>query len=276
MLISATMVAQSESSLGRGLDILLALDSEEAAANGGLGVVRIAKQVGREKSQVSRALKTLGDKGLVERDALTLDYRLGWRLFALAAQAGERRLLTAAPEALSALVVSLGETVHISVLEGSEVLTVLSQAPDRAVAATDRSGFRTPATCTSSGRALLLDHERAELELLFEQADFPTRGPGAPRDVGQLYERILAARANGYALANEEFEAGLVGAAAPIRDFRGRIVAALNVSAPEFRFAQSLDQAGREIKEAADELSSRLGFSAAARSGAGAGKLRTP
>jgi len=268
MVVSATVVAQSESSLGRGLDILLALDSEEAAANGGLGVVRIAKQVGREKSQVSRALKTLGQKGLVERDPLTLDYRLGWRLFALAAQAGERRLLTAAPEALSTLVASLGETVHLSVLEGSEVLTVLSQAPDRAVAATDRSGFRTPASCTSSGRALLLDHECAELELLFEQADFAAHGPGAPGDVGQLYERIRAARADGYALADEEFEAGLVGAAAPIRDFRGRIVAALNVSAPKFRFAQSLEQAGSEIKGAADELSNRLGFSTELNNGA--------
>jgi len=263
------VVAQNESSLGRGLDILLALDSEEAAANGGLGVVKIAKQVGREKSQVSRALKTLGDKGLVERDPLTLDYRLGWRLFALAAQAGERRLLTAAPEALRALVASLGETVHLSVLEGDEVLTVLSQAPDRAVAATDRSGSRTPASRTSSGRALVLDHERAELELLFEQADFTPDAPGAARDVEQLYERILAARAAGYALADEEFEAGLVGVAAPIRDFRGRIVAALNVSAPKFRFEESLGRAGREIKEAADELSTRLGFSVAPRNGAG-------
>jgi len=256
------MVAQSESSLGRGLDILLALDSEEVAASGGLGVVRIAKQVGREKSQVSRALKTLGDKGLVERDPLTLDYRLGWRLFALAAQAGERRLLTAAPGVLGGLVKSLGETVHLSVLEGTEVLTVVSRAPDRAVTATDRSGLRTPASCTSSGRALLLDHERADLDALFERAELRAPGPGAPGDLDELFDRIRAARGTGYALADEEFEVGLVGAAAPIRDFRGLIVAALNVSAPKFRFAESLEQAGREIKGAADELSNRLGFSA--------------
>ena len=84
---------RTDTSLGRGLDILLALGSPEATENGGLGVVRIAERVGREKTQVSRALKTLASYGLVDRDPDTLDYRLGWRLFALAAQAGEQRLL---------------------------------------------------------------------------------------------------------------------------------------------------------------------------------------
>ena len=257
------MVAPRDSSLSRGLDILLALDSDRTLSNGGLGVVEIARRVGREKSQVSRALKTLADKGLVERDPLTLDYRLGWRLFALAARAGERQLLAVAPALLDELVDRLGETVHLSVLEGSDVLTVLSKLPARAVAAADWSGLRNPASCTSSGRALLLDHDREQLEALFAGDAFRALGPGAPRDLDELDERVRAARADGYALADEEFEAGLVGVAAPVRDFRGRIVAAVNVSAPKYRFEDRLDEAAEEISQAAGALSSRLGFSAA-------------
>jgi DNA-binding IclR family transcriptional regulator len=71
--------------------------------------------------------------------------------------------------------------------------------------------------------------------------------------------RLDADRARGFALVDEEFEAGLVGAAAPVRDARGRIVAALNVSAPKFRFGRRLAAAGPVLREAAAELSALLG-----------------
>src|SRR3712207_7842855 len=96
----------------------MVLGREEAVENGGLGVVRIAQLIGREKSQVSRALKTLAESGLVDRDPSTRHYRLGWRFFALAARAGEQRLLSVAPPLLERLMKSLGETVHLSVQIG--------------------------------------------------------------------------------------------------------------------------------------------------------------
>src|ERR1700729_301340 len=88
---------ERETSIRRGVEVLLSLSSDESLDTGGLGVTRISELLGREKSQVSRALKALNEYGLVER---TKDngYRLGWRLYALAQLAGERRLLeTAAP-----------------------------------------------------------------------------------------------------------------------------------------------------------------------------------
>jgi DNA-binding IclR family transcriptional regulator len=87
------------------------------------------------------------------------------------------------------------------------------------------------------------------------------RVPQAGIQHGPLYERLAVARAQGYALVDEEFEFGLVGAAAPVRDFRGQIVAALNVSAPKFRLGERLETAGKKVKRAADELSVLLGWS---------------
>ena len=80
------------------------------------------------------------------------------------------------------------------------------------------------------------------------------------RDVGELYEEVAAARDRGYAVVDEEFEAGLVGVAAPVRDFRRRIVAALNVSAPKFRLGGRLEDAAEEVRRGADELSVLLGL----------------
>lgn len=250
-----------EENLRKELAILVVLGREEAVADGGLGVVRIAELIGREKSQVSRALKALAESGLVDRDPATLQYRLGWRFFALAARAGEQRLLSVAPPLLERLMKNLGETVHLSVLQGVEVLTVLSESPPHAVKAVGWSGRTVPVYCTSSGRALLFDRDRDALSELLSGVEFRELGPNTVRNVGELYEGIKAARARGYALVDEEFEFGLVGVAAPVRDFKGRIVAALNVSAPKFRLGERLEAAGEEVKRVADELSVLLGWS---------------
>src|SRR3954466_166660 len=129
------MAAAGEMHLERLLGSLPARGEPESTRNGGLGVVRVAELVGREKSQVSRALRTLARSGLVERDAATREYRLGWRLFALAARVGDQRLLALGPAVLPQLFAALGETAHLTVLDGGEVLTVLTAAPPRVVRA---------------------------------------------------------------------------------------------------------------------------------------------
>ncbi|MDQ6849813.1 MAG: IclR family transcriptional regulator [Actinomycetota bacterium] len=242
----------------RGTDILIALGGEEALARDGLGVVRIAQLVGHEKSQVSRALTALAASGLVDRDPQSRAYRLGWRLFALAARSGRPRLISLAPSTLRRLVADYGETVHLSVLDGSQVLTLLSEGPSTAIKATGWSGRTVPVTCTSSGRALLLDHDRLALGAIVDQASFAGLGPNAPHDADELHRRICAAREQGYALVDEEFEPGLVGVAAPVRDFSGQIMAVLNVSGPKFRLDGRLGSAGEDLRRAADALSNAM------------------
>ena len=80
----------------------------------------------------------------------------------------------------------------------------------------------------------------------------------APHTVARVKTRIAAARERGYAVADEDFEPGLVAVAAPVRDFRGRIAAALNVSAPKFRLDSRLEEAGAGVAHAASALSAKL------------------
>ncbi|MDQ8702420.1 IclR family transcriptional regulator [Streptomyces sp. LHD-70] len=257
------MTVEGSSGLHRTVAILTVLGSDEAAEQGGLGVVEIARRVGKEKSQVSRALKSMEQTGLVERDPHSLVYRLGWRMFTLAANAGRPRLLAEGPAVLKRLVSVLKERVHVTVLCGDGVLTVLSESPMRAIQATGWVGRVTPLHSTSSGRALLFDHSPDEIRLLcadlsFGPGSYGADAPGAsraPRDADDLIARVDQARKAGYALVDEEFEAGLVAAAAPVRDFRGRVVAAVNVSAPAHRMSRDLDRAGRLTQAAAEQLS---------------------
>jgi len=252
------MVARG-TSLRRGLQILLALGSDAALAEGGLGVTQVAALTGHEKSQVSRTLATLSEYGLVERSPAARGYRLGWECFTLAARAGEPRLIEDARTSLAQLVDEVGEAAHLSALRGAEVLTLLTQPATHAIVARSWVGRRIPACCTSSGRALLFDHDRAALLELFGPEQFPPCGPNAPADAGELERRIRRARQVGYAVADEESEPGLVAVAAPIRDFTGRVIAAINVSGPKFRLGTRLHPTGELVRAAAEQLSDALG-----------------
>ena len=116
-----------------------------------------------------------------------------------------------------------------------------------------------PVHCTSSGRVLLLDHDRPALTELLGVGRLPPAGPNAPADVPELERRIRRARQVGYAVADEESEPGLVAVAAPIRDFTGQVVASVNISAPKFRLGTRLHATGERVRATAEQLSGALG-----------------
>ncbi len=251
---------EKATSVRRAVELLIALAGDEALSGDGRGVNRLAEGLGDDKSRVSRTLQTLQEYGLVQRDPDTLAYRLGWRLYTLAARAGEARLLAAAPPIIADLVAELGETAHLSVLVADRVLTIISQVSPHAVIGTGWVGREVPAHCTSSGRALLLDHEIAELERCFGRQPLPPAGERAPRTIEDLHARIVEARDAGYAAVVDEHEIGTAAVAVPVRDHRDRIVAALNVSGPAFRFEQRLSEAGERLLAAGVDLAAAVGW----------------
>jgi len=228
--------------LARGLGVLELLADEPTGA--GLGVVRLAELRGDDKSQLSRTLATLSEHGYVERDPETLAFRLGWRVFALAARAGDARLLAAAPASMRELVRELDESVHLSVRQGSSVLTLVAEVPSHALHAPGRVGGLTPVATTSAGRVLVAELEPEELAAL---------GLAALRPV---LDEVAAC---GYAIVREELEPGLVAAAAPIRGVTGAVVAAINVSGPRFRLDDRLEDAAGRLVEVARDLSAAIG-----------------
>jgi DNA-binding IclR family transcriptional regulator len=251
------MTGYGGSSLRRGL-LTLEVLAHAGDNDAGLGVVDVARRLGVDKSQASRTLRALADHGLAERDAASRAYRLGPRIFAYAALVSERRLLRTAPHVLERLVNALGERAHLSVLDGSAVLTLLSHSPAHAVQAAGWVGRTVPAYCTAAGRALLTDHDLAALRALFDGVKLAPRGPNTVTSLEELSARVQEAAKRGFAVADEELEPGLAAVAAPVRRFDGRIIAAINVSGPSFRFSPRLLQAGTEVRRAAEELSASL------------------
>lgn len=229
--------------------------ADDGASGSGFTVAELAQEIGRDKSIASRQLRPLVELGLVERSE-DGRHRLGWRLFTLAARAGDQRLLLLAPPVMHRLSTVTGERVHLSVLRGGEVLTILSESSRQMIQAVGWVGRSAPIHCTASGRALLFDHSDDDVRRLFDGGPPPgASGPRTPRSAKELLQRLHEARARGFALADGEFDAELVAAGAPVRDFRGRIVAALNVSAPAYRLRDRLPAVGQQVAAAASHLS---------------------
>lgn len=253
--------------LQRDLELLTVLASAEAIRRGGLGVVRAAELAGRDKTQVSRALSTLCDAGLVDRDPDTRAYRLGWRLYTLAAQTHEAYLQTVGDPFLVQLCEQVQETTHLCVLRGVDVITVSSHSQAHAFRVMWQ-GVPAAAHLTSAGRVLLSEWPTEAIRSVYTaERLLAGGGPCALTTTEELLHALEVIRARGFAVVDEEWDVGLVGCSAPVRDSSGRIVAAINVGAPKGRFGDKLDAAGRLTLRYADQMSQALGFSPGAAGG---------
>jgi DNA-binding IclR family transcriptional regulator len=218
----------------------------------------LAIATNREKSQISRAISRLLDNGLLLRQGLGVV--VGPRLYAIARFTFEAQLVSASRGEMHGLVHKFGETVHLTVLQGLEVITIQSESPVHGFRALSWMGVAAPSYMTSSGRVLLSGLSDEQVEKLYP---LNKKIPGAPTNCltktgAELLTTLNKIRKDGYATVIEEYEPGLVGASVPIRDFSGSIVAALNVAAPKARFEQHLIPAALEMMKASERITKSL------------------
>jgi DNA-binding IclR family transcriptional regulator len=282
---SKTPSRRNAAGLRRDLEVLEVLGSHTSIKEHGLGVNKVAELTGRDKGQISRTLSTLADAGFVERDRSSAKYRLGFQLYAIAARTKEARLVVESEQYLRKVVNRLHETAHLCVLRGGNVLTLKSELSSSAFRGVGWEGVSVGALRTSSGRALISDWSEAEVRdwYLEHAKDYLVVQPtlGLPTSIPESFVRTSAVtentkinsvedllkeleliRKSGYAIVDEEFELGLVGASAPIRDSSNRIVGVINISAPKTRIGQHLEQVGSIVAEISAELSKQLGATA--------------
>jgi DNA-binding IclR family transcriptional regulator len=218
----------------------------------------LAIATNREKSQISRAISRLLDNGLLLRQGPGVV--VGPRLYAIARFTFEAQLVSASRGEMHGLVHKFGETVHLTVLQGLEVITIQSESPVHGFRALSWMGVAAPSYMTSSGRVLLSGLSDEQVEKLYP---LNKKIAGAPTNCltktgAELLATLNKIRKDGYAIVVEEYEPGLVGASVPIRDFSGSIVAALNVAAPKARFEQHLIPAALEMMKASERITKSL------------------
>lgn len=243
--------------MGRGLDVLTALaalikDRQRAT------VGEIARALGRERSQISRTLSTLDRAGLVERHP-DRSFTLAWSWYAAAQELTAQRLLAHGLEALESLSSLLGEATFLSLLQGDTTLTTLESLPARSRMIGSWIGRAYPAYCSDAGRACLWDASADEIRAIFSTTAFIAQGPNTATSVDEFLARLDDDRERGFAVVDQEAEPGLASVAAPVWDFRGEVVAAVQVVGTRDAILPRTSECGEACARAAADLSRHLG-----------------
>ena len=227
---------------------------------GTLTLAELTQRLGISKPTAFRIVNVLERQGYLEKPAGTAGYRLGFKLYRLGslvnASASVQRLARPVLEALSA---KCGETVHLVVLDRGEALYLDKIEGNRAVGVVSRVGMRLPAHCSGVGKVLLAHLTEDQVEAIVRERGLPRFTPSTITDREALRAELALVRERGYALDNEEIELGLRCVAAPVRDATGRVVAAVSISGPKFRFddAETLKLAAL-ARQASDRVTRAL------------------
>ena len=211
-------------SLERGLLVIRALSSPESQA-----LSDVARTTGLSRAAARRFLLTLDRLGYVRqaggRFALTPRVlELGY------AYLSSLTLPEVAQPHLERLVREVQESSSVSVLDGDDVVYVARVATRRIMSVTINVGTRFPAYATSMGRVLLAGLPDAEVGAKLSRADLRKLTARTIVSADELHDEIERVRRQGYAIVDEELEAGLRSIAAPIHDSADAVTAAVNLS----------------------------------------------
>ena len=222
-----------------------------------MGVSDLARRLDLHKNNAFRLLATLELAGYMQQTQESDLYHLGPRCLELGhAFARSHTLINQARPILEELAETLGETAHLGVLRGDEVVHLDGVLPEQMVLTGLRVGERLPAHCTALGKALLA---YGGLEIVNRTLDRHTDSTLV--DPVKLADELRAIALQGYAPDLEEFATGLRCVAAPVRDANSRVIAAISLSGPSFRLTEEAvhGEGARAVAAAATRLSQKLG-----------------
>lgn len=223
-------------------------------------VGELARKTGLSASNVSRLLSSLVRGNILEYNDSNGRYRLGVGLVRLASRVTEQLdLRTIARPHLQSLVAATKETASLSIFAGEHAVTIDFVASPLAVVSVAQLGRPGPVHCTSVGKVLLAfqAEEVANRVLAGELPRFTPRTVTDGRLLGIELQRI---REQGYAIAAEEREPELNAIAVPIWGAQGRVVAALGLQGPAYRFHRgAMVESLAVLQREAGSLSRQLG-----------------
>ena len=246
----------------KALDKSLAILEILSQENSPLSIAELSERLGIYPSTIHRILDTLRYWGYVEQDSDTQRYQLGLKVLELGmAKLQRMELVKEAAPYLKELREQSNETVHLAVLDEGEVLYLAKEESAQSIRTVSRVGRRLPGHCTGLGKVLLANLEE-EQEKIIEEKGLPRFTENTITDKKKLREELSKVRHQGFAEDRGEHEKDVRCLAAPVKDHRGKVIAAISISLPAFRMNASKK---RKLKGAliqiCEDVSKRLGYS---------------
>ena len=232
-----------------------------ATQPGPVPMERIASAVGLPRSSTYHLLKAMIGEGFVVHLPEEKRYGLGVAAFEIgSAYLRHDPLERLARPLLVQLVADVGQTAHLGVLHGRELVYLLKEQPPRPVTLVTDVGVRLPATLTASGRALLAELPPAQVRALFPAPEsFVRRTDQGPQTLSQLRRLLADERRQGFAIEESHITPGFASVASAAVDHVGHPVAAISVTfRTESLPPEAIPTLARRTRQTADALTRRL------------------
>ncbi|WP_102225313.1 IclR family transcriptional regulator [Acidimangrovimonas sediminis] len=227
----------------KGLNLITALAQSDQPR----GITSLAEELGMTKSNVHRLLNTLHSYGFVTQVEAKGSYKLTTKLWELGSNVVTRfDFVQIAREHMPDLAEKVGETVHLSTLDGYEVIYLDKIESRHAVRSYTRIGSRAPAWCVATGKAMLAWQPAAAIAGL--EPHLTAFTPASLTTLAEVEAEFATIREQGYAVNKGEWRADVSGLAAPIRGATGDVIAAIGISGPMVRMKP------RQMKDFAPEV----------------------
>lgn len=211
-------------SFAKGLRVIEAFD----AAHPRLSVAEAAARTGLDRATARRCLLTLVAGSYATHDGKY--FTLMPRVLRLGMSAlATLPLAQLVQPWLDQLSERVGQSASVAIRDDTEIVYLARAAQRRVMSIGLMPGSRLPAHCTSLGRVLLAALPEAAARALIERSDLAPRTPLSVTDPEAIMARVAAARADGYAIIDQEVELGLRSIAVPLINARGHTLAALNL-----------------------------------------------
>lgn len=198
------------------------------------------KYLGVASSTAHRLLAMLQYRGFVRQDPISKAYHPGPALTSVAFAIFSRIDVegTAKP-VMRRLSERLKESVHVGMLDGTNVRFIAAMEGPAAVRVASRLGRTMPAHCTSTGKALLARLSDAEIDQMYPDEELERLTAHSVGTRTELRAELTRIRQQGYAVNREQSEEGVASIAVPIPTRAPGILLALNASAPVHRLSTS-------------------------------------
>ncbi|RUV68578.1 IclR family transcriptional regulator [Mesorhizobium sp. M5C.F.Cr.IN.023.01.1.1] len=241
--------------LSRGLSVIEMM----ARASVSLGPSVIAEATGLDRATTSRLLQTLIDDGYVRRTSHG-NYSLTSKLLELSSSSGiALGLREIARPFMRELRDMNDETVHLGILESDRIVYIEKLEPThQRVALITSVGQTMPVHSTALGKAILAEMTPAVMNAVLDRIRFDPRTKSTILTREAFLVELEKTRARGYAVDHGENLPDASCVAAPIHNKSGDVVAALSISSPTFRIADSFEEIGPVVRSVADRISSAL------------------
>lgn len=213
------------------------------------------------KNSLLRLLNTLEDFGYVERETVTLRYRITRRLATLFMDsARDRNLMEAALPAMRSLRDTVNETIVISIIErkaGIVLEQIQSTHPFRFVC---EPGTFEDLHSSSATKAILAFLPAREVSALLSGHAFKRYTANTITRRSAYILELAETAARGYATDRGEQGEGITCVSAPVFDRVGFPIASITITGPSERFAErGFDSMGKNVMSCARHVSSLLG-----------------